>query len=156
MVTLKRAFENPIILPSNTNQWERKAAFNGSTVMQDNLIHIVYRAQSETTYYQGHSLSLSTIGYSRSTDGLHFQNHRQLIIPDYVWELYGLEDPRITYFENNYYIFYTALSQFPFNADGIKVGLAKTNDFQRFEKHLITPFNAKAMALFPEKINGKI
>jgi predicted GH43/DUF377 family glycosyl hydrolase len=31
-----------------------------------------------------------------------------------------------------------------------------TNDFQKIdEKHLVTPFNAKAMSLFPEKINGR-
>src|SRR4029077_1392673 len=54
-----------------------------------------------------------------------------------------------------YFIFYTAVSQF--SADGIKVAVAITKDFKKVdEKHLVTPFNAKAMALFPERINGKI
>ena len=53
-------------------------------------------------------------------------------------------------------IYYTALSNYPFNADGIKIAVATTKDFKKIDtKRLITPFNAKAMTLFPEKINGK-
>ncbi len=65
------------------------------------------------------------------------------------WEKYGCEDPRVTFFEGNYYIFYTGLSTFPFNAQGIKVAVAVTKDFKTIdERHLVTPFNAKAMTLF--------
>jgi len=42
-------------------------------------------------------------------------------------------------------------------AESIKVGLAISKNLKTVEeKHLVTPFNAKAMALFPEKITGKI
>ncbi|MGH7249701.1 MAG: hypothetical protein ACREGC_01890, partial [Minisyncoccia bacterium] len=64
---------------------------------------------------------------------------------------------RITFFEGKYYIFYTALSKYPFEASGIKVAVAVSKDLGKIEKrHLVTPFNAKAMTLFPERINGKI
>ncbi|MFH0755332.1 MAG: hypothetical protein V1910_01550 [bacterium] len=87
---------------------------------------------------------------------MHFSERKQLIAPEYEWEKYGCEDPKITKIENKFYIFYTALSNYPFNAEGIKIALAITKDFKKIEeKHLITPFNAKAMVLFPEKINGK-
>ncbi|MEA3399130.1 MAG: hypothetical protein U9R00_01295, partial [Patescibacteria group bacterium] len=40
---------------------------------------------------------------------------------------------------------------------GIKVAVAVSEDLKTVEeKHLVTPFNAKAMTLFPERINGKI
>jgi beta-1,2-mannobiose phosphorylase / 1,2-beta-oligomannan phosphorylase len=157
MLTLTRASENPILLPSSNNEWERRSAFNGSVVLHRNIFHLVYRAQSEITYYQKNSLSLSTIGYAESKDGVHFSNHKQLIKPEYVWELFGCEDPRITYFEGMYYIFYTILSNYPFSASGIKIGVALTKDLQTIDKkHPVTPFNAKAMTLFPERINGKI
>lgn len=157
MVSLIRAKENPVLLPSSSNDWERHAAFNGSVMLDKEIYHMVYRAQSAMTYYQGHNLSLSTIGYANSKDGMHFNDHRQLIKPEQNWEIFGCEDPRITYFENKYYIFYTALSNYPFNAAGIKVGVAISSDLQNIEeKHLVTPFNAKAMALFPERVNGKI
>jgi predicted GH43/DUF377 family glycosyl hydrolase len=58
--------------------------------------------------------------------------------------------------DGKFYVFYTALSAFPFTAASIRVGVAVTNDFQKIdEKHPVTPFNAKAMSLFPEKINGR-
>lgn len=157
MTTLKRATDNPILLPSDINDWEKKATFNGSVVSTNDAINMVYRAQSETTYYQGHSMSLSSVGLTTSKDGVHFTKHIKFIYPEYAWELFGCEDPRITFFEDKYYIFYTALSNYPFNADSIKVGLAISSDLKSVDsKHLITPFNAKAMALFPERINGKI
>ena len=156
-MVLSRDPNNPIILPSSSNDWEKQATFNASVVLRENVFQAVYRAQSATTYYKGHSLSLSTIGTARSNDGIHFTEHKKLITPEYDWEIFGCEDPRITFFENKYYIFYTALSQYPFNPDGIKTALAITSDIKTIEsKHLITPFNAKAMTLFPQRINGKI
>jgi len=58
--------------------------------------------------------------------------------------------------DGKFYIFYTALSEYPFKAFGIKLALAITRDFETFEKHPVTTFNSKAMALFPDKINGKM
>ena len=156
MLTLTRADKNPIILPGK-DDWEKKAAFNGSVVEHDGIYHMVYRALSVTTYYQGNSMNLSTVGYAQSTDGVNFTDHRQFIKPEHDWEIFGCEDPRVTFFEGKFYIFYTALSNYPFSAPGIKVGVAITRDFKTIdEKHLVTPFNAKAMGLFPERINGKI
>ncbi|MEK7114979.1 MAG: hypothetical protein AAB847_01310 [Patescibacteria group bacterium] len=148
MFEFKRSEENPILIPKYINDWEAEAVFNGCPVIDDKgMINFLYRAVS--------SSHASSIGYASSNDGAHFKNRRQFIKPEYGWERFGCEDPRVTKFEDKYYIFYTALSTFPFNADGIKVGVAVTKDFKTIdEKHLVTPFNAKAMALFPEKING--
>jgi len=147
MFEFRRSEENPILIPDSKNFWEAEAAFNGCPVYDGKKVHFVYRALS--------SGNTSSIGYSWSTDGVHFKKHKQLIKPEYDWEKYGCEDPRITKMNGKYYIFYTALSTMPFTADGIKVGLAITKDFKKFKKYPITPFNAKAMTLFPNKINGK-
>lgn len=148
MFEFKRSEENPILIPNHVNDWESEAVFNGCPVVDDSgKAHLLYRAVS--------SSRASSIGYASSSDGVHFKDRRQFIKPEYDWERFGCEDPRVTKFENKYYVFYTALSTFPFSADGIKVGLAITKDFEKIEeKHLVTPFNAKAMALFPEKVNG--
>jgi len=99
----------------------------------------------------------STIGIARSRDAINFSDRKQLIIPEYSWEEFGCENPKITKFKGKYYIFYTALSTFPFCAKGIKVGLAISKDLKKIqEKYLVTPFNTKAMTLFLEKIKGKI
>lgn len=157
MISVKHYDGNPILKPNPQNEWEADAAFNGCVIKDKDNYKMLYRAQGKPQdYFGGAHLSLSTIGICESTDGYTFSNRRQLLIPEYDFEKFGLEDPRITQFEDTYYIFYTGLSQFPFNADGIKVAVAVSKDLQTFEKHPVTPFNAKAMALFPQRVNGKI
>jgi len=148
MFEFERSEENPVLIPLAQNAWESSATFNGCPVVGGGKIHFLYRAAS--------AARSSSVGYAESRDGIHFKNRRQFIVPEYEWEKFGCEDPRATKLNGKYYIFYTALSTFPFGADGIKVGLAITKDFKKIiAKHPVTPFNAKAMALFPEKIKGK-
>lgn len=156
MLKVNRTLENPILLPDKSGNWEAEAAFNPSVVEKKGVIHMLYRAVSSSETINGVSLEVSSIGHAKSRDGIHFRERNRLVAPELDWEKYGCEDPRITEFEGKFYIFYTALSNYPFDADGIKVGVAVTSDFVSIEKHLVTPFNAKAMALFPERVNGKI
>jgi predicted GH43/DUF377 family glycosyl hydrolase len=156
MTEMRRSEENPILIPMSENTWEADGAFNGCPVHDGNKIHFVYRAVSAPQKISGFELPLSTIGYAFSNDGIHFKNRRQFIKPEYDWEQFGCEDPRVTKMNGKFYIFYTALSTFPFCATCIKVGAAITNDFKKIkEKHLVTPFNSKAMSLFPEKVAGR-
>lgn len=156
MVDVKRSEENPVLIPLSENSWEADGAFNGCPVRDGGKIHFVYRAISQPQNIAGNELPLSTIGYALSSDGVHFRNRRQFIQPEYDWEQFGCEDPRVTKINGKYYIFYTALATFPFCAECIRVGVAITNDFKKInEKHIVTPFNAKAMSLFPEKIAGR-
>jgi beta-1,2-mannobiose phosphorylase / 1,2-beta-oligomannan phosphorylase len=156
MTEMRRSEENPILIPMSENTWEADGAFNGCPVHDGNKIHFVYRAVSAPQKISGFELPLSTIGYAFSNDGIHFKNRRQFIKPEYDWEQFGCEDPRVTKMNGKFYIFYTALSTFPFCPTCIKVGAAITNDFKKIkEKHLVTPFNSKAMSLFPEKVAGR-
>jgi predicted GH43/DUF377 family glycosyl hydrolase len=156
MTEMRRSEENPILIPMSENTWEADGAFNGCPVHDGNKIHFVYRAVSAPQKISGFELPLSTIGYAFSNDGIHFKNRRQFIKPEYDWEQFGCEDPRVTKMNGKFYIFYTALSTFPFCSTCIKVGAAITNDFKKIkEKHLVTPFNSKAMSLFPEKVAGR-
>ena len=156
---IKRYEKNPILTPDFYSSWEALAVFNPSCIKFKNKIYMLYRALSLPHYHHlaKKVLSISDIGICESDDGINFKNRRKFIFPEYDWEKFGCEDARVVEFENKFFIFYTALSQYPFNANGIKVGLAISKDLKKIdEKHLITPFNAKAMALFPERINGKI
>ena len=156
---IKRAKENPILKPKSSHAWEAQAVFNGCPIQKGGKIYLVYRAVSIPHYHTAARANMITsdIGITSSRDGIHFQERRRFIVPEYDWERFGCEDPRITKLGEKYYIFYTALSEYPFRAEGIKVGLATSQDLKKIEeKYLVTPFNAKAMALFPEKIGGKI
>lgn len=158
MIVIRRSKKNPILKPDKDSAWE-SAVFNGCPIQVGKKIHFFYRALSAPHYHgaAGISFRISDIGHATSADGLSFKNRERFIIPEESWERFGCEDPRITKLNGNYYIFYTALSQFPPTPQGIKVGLAISKDLKSISsKHLITPFNAKAMALFPEKINGKM
>lgn len=157
MVKVKRYPNNPIFGPERDRMWEARAVFNGCPIKTGDTYHMVYRAQSSKQKHLGHEMSVSRIGYAKGTDGIVFEDRRPFILPEQMWEAFGCEDPRMTYFEGKYYIFYTALSDYPHTPDGIRIAVAITDDFESVqEKHLVTHFNAKAMAMFPERINGKI
>jgi predicted GH43/DUF377 family glycosyl hydrolase len=156
MIQLQRFSGNPILVPDPKNSWEHDGSFNGCVTKKDDAYHMVYRALSSEKQQGGVNMKVSTVGYAVSADGRHFASRKQIIAPTEDWEIYGCEDPRITWFEDSYYIFYTALSVFPFTAYGIKLAVAKTKDFQTFEKYPVTTFNSKAMGLFPERVGGKM
>lgn len=157
MFTLTRSEHNPILSPIKEHPWEAAATFNGCPIIHDKKMVMVYRAMSEPDLLREPHTSTSVIGRGVSTDGHHFEERKILISPDREFDYYGCEDPRVTKLGDTFYIFYTALGGYPFSAETIKVAVALSKDLETItEKHLVTPFNAKAMALFPEKINGKL
>jgi beta-1,2-mannobiose phosphorylase / 1,2-beta-oligomannan phosphorylase len=156
MYVVRRSPHNPLIAPLNDKHWEARGTFNPTVVKKGTITHLLYRALGKPDALMTPA-GISTIGKALSLDGEKFQNRRQFIVPDEPWEKYGCEDPRVTYFEGKYYIFYTALGGMPFGPGNIKVAVAVSKDLETIqEKHLVTPFNAKAMTLFPERVNGKI
>ncbi|MEA3399431.1 MAG: hypothetical protein U9R00_02900, partial [Patescibacteria group bacterium] len=156
MYVVKRSHQNPVLIPERNHYWEAFATFNMSTIKKGNEIYGLYRAISAEDALQKPK-NISTIGIGKSKNGISFTERKKFIFPEKKWEKFGCEDPRVTFFEEKYYIFYTALSVYPFSAEGIKVAVAVSEDLKTVEeKHLVTPFNAKAMTLFPERINGKI
>lgn len=172
MFVVKRSEHNPIIAPSGSRPWEARGAFNSCAIEKGNEIHLLYRALGQSDALMTPA-GISTIGSALSLDGEHFQSRRQFLVPEADWEKFGCEDPRVTYFcdsapsekrgspsskkEGQYVIFYTALGGVPFGPHNIKVAVALSKDLEVIsERHLVTPFNAKAMALFPERIEGKV
>lgn len=159
MYIVKRSEHNPIINPSTEHGWASYATFNWCPILDDQKrVHVVYRAMTQPDLLlDGPRFSISTIGYAWSDDEQHFHEHKEFIYPEYPWEKFGCEDPRVTRIDDTYYIFYTALSEYPFRAEGIKVAVATTRDFKTLDsKSLVTPFNAKAMTFFPNRVNGKL
>ncbi|HEX5774630.1 MAG TPA: hypothetical protein VFY28_01560 [Candidatus Paceibacterota bacterium] len=155
MLIVKRSPKNPIIMPTRGRAYEALGAFNPSVVAKDGVRHLFYRALSEPDALRTPDRGFSTIGYAASSDGTLFTERRQVISPTESWEHYGCEDPRATYFEGKWYVFYTALGGYPFSADNIKVAVAVGDSPETLtEKHLVTPFNAKAATLFPERVDG--
>lgn len=157
-IVAKRSQNNPIIAPNTELLWQQQATFNPSVLADAGKFAFTYRALSAQQTIGQHALDLSTVGiaYGSSPDSVDQHSHRQLITPSELFDRFGCEDPRLTKVDDEYFIFYTALSGWPPNKSNIKVAVACTDDLTHIkEKHLVTPFNAKAMVLFPEKINGQ-
>ena len=156
MYVVKRSKHNPFLIPNRDHYWEEFATFNMCPIKHGKNIYGVYRAISAVDALRTPHQT-SVVGIGKSTDGIHFKDCAQFIVPREEWDQYGCEDPRITFFEGKFYTFYTALSKYPLGPEGIKVAVAISKDLKKIdERHFVTPFNAKAMTLFPERVNGKV
>lgn len=156
MFVVKRLEGNPILIPNRDHYWEEFASFNMCPIRKGKTIYGLYRAISAVDKMR-EPHQTSVIGIGKSKDGIHFTDRMQFIAPEKEWDQYGCEDPRVTYFEGNFYTFYTGISKYPLGPEGIKVAVALSKDLKKIdERHYVTPFNAKAMTLFPERINGKM
>jgi predicted GH43/DUF377 family glycosyl hydrolase len=157
MFIIRREPHNPILAPERERPWESMAAYNPSAVRTKDGVRLYYRALGNQSALQTPIAEISTIGAAFAEDGVHFHSQQQVIAPQESWDRFGCEDPRVSFFEGRWYCFYTALGGYPFGPDNIKVALAIGNSPDNFsERHLITPFDAKAATLFPERINGDI
>ena len=68
-----------------------------------------------------------------------------------IHEEYGVEDPRICFIGDEYYITYSAYSRF-----GVRIGLAKTRDFKTVERvSLISQADMRNVVIFPDTFNGR-
>ena len=142
---LQRCILNPLLSPVPQHHWESKYVFNCAVVKKNGLFHMLYRAQGEDM--------VSRIGYAVSTDGIRFSRlEKPVFTPGSQWELYGVEDPRITEIDGRFYMQYTAYSPL-----GVRISMASTTDFIRWERHgvIIPDIDNKDAALFPEKVNGQ-
>ena len=99
---------------------------------------------------------LTTVSHLRllsSIDGIHFIEEEDYpgIFGKGKLERYGVEDCRVSFLEDLYYLTYTAVSD-----SGVAVGLQTTKNWKHFErKGLMLPPHNKDVAIFEEKIEGK-
>jgi predicted GH43/DUF377 family glycosyl hydrolase len=141
--------KNPILTP---DEWPYpiNTVFNaGATLLQDGTTLLLCRVEDR----RGHS-HLCAARSRSGIDGWEI-DLAPTLMPDpehYPEELWGIEDPRITYMPElgKYAIAYTA-----FSAGGPCVSLALTEDFKQFERiGDIMPPEDKDAALFPHRIGN--
>jgi len=85
-----------------------------------------------------------------------FQKSSTFIKPENDWEKFGCEDPRVSKINRQVLYFLHCIVNVSILRALYQVGVAITRDFKKIqEKHLVTPFNSKAMSLFPEKVDGR-
>lgn len=82
--------------------------------------------------------------------GKHIESYGPMIMPETDYEIFGVEDPRVTKVDDVYYITYVGVS-----LRGICTALITTKDFKTFKREgiIFAPDN-KDVLIFPEKHNG--
>lgn len=144
---LKRHPASPILKPDPLNEWEALNVFNCAVVYHNGLFHMLYRAQG-VDY-------VSRIGYAVSADGVHFNRLREPVLsPQDEWETRGVEDPRVTYLEDEgrFIMAYTAYSP-----KGITPMFAESTNLITWRRigPLVVGEDNKDHVLFPRKIRGR-
>jgi len=61
-------------------------------------------------------------------DGVAFTERTLFLDGETPWDWFGCEDPRVTYIDGNYYIFYTAIGGYPLTPANIRVAVAVSPD----------------------------
>jgi beta-1,2-mannobiose phosphorylase / 1,2-beta-oligomannan phosphorylase len=112
-----------IILEKTALPFENEGVLNPAAIREGNFVHLFYRAV--------HLGNHSSIGYCLLNGPLTIEsrNYRPLLVPEFDYELQGIEDPRIVKIEETYYLTYTAY-------DGVNAlgCLATSTDLVHFEK----------------------
>lgn len=140
---------NPILTAADW-PYPVHSVFNaGATLLPDGTTLLLCRVEDR----RGHS-HLSVARSANGVDGWQIDPQPSMpAAPDqFPEELYGIEDPRITFVPelNCYAVVYTAYTH-----DGPGVALALTKDFREYERFgLIMPPEDKDAALLPHRIGG--
>lgn len=147
MSIIKR-FENNPVLTKEDVPYPVQTVHNAAVTKFGNEYLMIFRSHLDT--------GRCILGKAISLDGFHFEvSDKPFMVPEKdgsfsEYEEYGIEDPRITYIDNEYLITYSAYSR-----HGVRIGLAKTKDFKHIERFsLITEADYRNVVLFPEKFNG--
>jgi predicted GH43/DUF377 family glycosyl hydrolase len=146
---LRRHDKNPI-LTARDWPYPVHTVFNaGATTLHDGTTLLLCRVED----FRGHS-HLCAARSANGIDGFEIDRQPTLAADPaaYPEELWGIEDPRITFVPElgKYAVAYTAFSR-----NGPGVALALTEDFRTFERvGLIMQPDDKDAALLPRRING--
>lgn len=155
-----RSPANPILAPTG-NWWESRAVLNPGAALVNGRVALVYRAVGGD--------GISRFGLAWSADGEHIDERLPLPwyegAPDDPAARLGVEDPRITPIEDDYFLTYCKVSVEPadhpplsweFAPFRLRSGVGRTRDFSAMrEVGIIEPHrNTKDGVLFPRKLNG--
>lgn len=143
---------------------EQKAGIISFPILKKNGIEILAIKENDpflnTTdprviHYRGadYLTTLSHLKLVCSDDGIHFYQPDgfPLLQGEGKNETFGIEDCRVSFIDDTYYLTFTAVS-----GHGVGVGMRTTKNWKDFENHgMIIPPHNKDCALFEERINGK-
>lgn len=126
---MELATKHGVILEKTERPFEELGVLNPAIYQNGNTVHMFYRAAKKGNF--------STIGYCRleGPTTVVERNTEPIFVPEYIYEIHGVEDPRITKIEDLYYLTYVTYDGI--NASG---AFAISKDLKKFKKKgIITP-----------------
>jgi predicted GH43/DUF377 family glycosyl hydrolase len=117
-----------IILEKTDLEFENRAVLNPACIQVGDITHMFYRAVNQN--------NISSIGYCQLKDNKVIKRlDKPVLFPETDYEKMGIEDPRITYLDGTYYLFYTA-----YDGKDALIAYATSRDLVHFVKQgLISP-----------------
>ncbi|MBP4138671.1 glycoside hydrolase family 130 protein [Flavobacterium geliluteum] len=126
---MESVLKHGVILEKTERTYEELGVLNPGIYQEGNIVHLFYRAAKKGNF--------STIGYCQLQGPLTVieRNSAPVFSPEFIYEIHGVEDPRITKIDDTYYLTYVAYDGI--NASG---ALATSKDLKTFRKRgIITP-----------------
>src|SRR6266480_2769686 len=123
---IRRYAHNPILTKTDI-PYPVETVHNAAVVKHEHEYIMLFRSHLRT--------GRSIIGLARSPDGFHFAADPEPFLtpardsPFAAYEEFGVEDPRVTHMEGEYFITYSAYSR-----NGVRIALAKTKNFDQVKK----------------------
>jgi predicted GH43/DUF377 family glycosyl hydrolase len=131
-----------IILKTSDLEFENKAVCNPACIQVGKVTHMFYRAIDRN--------NISSIGYCQLKNNQVVKRLKKpVLFSEHDYERNGVEDPRITFLEGTYYLFYTA-----FDGANARIAYATSDDLSNFVKQgLVSPDITydKASQIFRQK-----
>ncbi len=139
---------NPILTPEDV-PYPVETVHNAAAARFEDRVILLFRSHLRN--------GRSILGLAESHDGFHFEvAPTPFMVPASEgifaeYETFGVEDPRITPIDGEYYITYSAYSP-----HGVRIGLARTRDFKTVERlAFISETDMRNVVLFPERFDGR-
>lgn len=123
------AIKNEGIILKKTNlEFENKGVFNPACFQAGDIVHMFYRAIGKN--------NISSIGYCQlNSNKVVKRSTKPILYPEHSYEKMGVEDPRITFLDGTYYLFYTA-----YDGRDALIAYATSQDLVHFTKRgLVSP-----------------
>src|SRR3989338_9200307 len=118
-----------VILEPTKLKFENRAVLNPTCFKKENYVHMFYRAVRKN--------KVSCISYCKLKGPLKVvqRDKRPVLCPEFNYDRKGLEDPRLTFLNGVYYMFYTV-----YDGKNARVAYAISKDLKNFKKQtVITP-----------------
>jgi len=141
---------SPLLYPNPLHDWEALNVFNPAVIQHNGLFHMWYRAQGRDY--------VSRIGYAVSADGLRWNRLSDPVLVPHHGEddRRGVEDPRVTPLDGEFYMTYTAYGTRRYGGNTYFPMIARSDNLIVWQD--IGPLERaenKDHVLFPEKIGGR-